>query len=110
MTSYTSSYPTLDFDPAYKQFFEDFYAISDTPDAHDKYVDSFTEDATLIMASKKAKGSEGSLSPSFSLFTFIPSISLLIFWLRYPSISTPNANFVATAYTPTLTPTLKQKS
>ncbi|KAL1639101.1 hypothetical protein SLS58_008303 [Diplodia intermedia] len=55
--SYASEYPAgIDFDPAYKQFFEDFYATSDTPGAHDKYADNFTDDATLIMASKTAKG------------------------------------------------------
>lgn len=59
MTPYASDYPSIPFDPAYKKFFEDFYATSDTPDAHEKYVDFFTKDATLIMASKKAEGSEG---------------------------------------------------
>lgn len=63
MASYTSEYPSIPFDPAYKKFFEGFYATSDTPEAHDKYVDHFTKDATLIMASKKAKGSEGLQSP-----------------------------------------------
>jgi hypothetical protein len=59
MTSYASEYPPVPFDAAYKKFFEDFYATSDAPDAHSKYVEQFTPDATLIMASKKAKGSEG---------------------------------------------------
>lgn len=59
MASYTSEYPGFQFDPAYKKFFEDFYALSDTPGSHDKYADSYTEDATLIMASKKGKGREG---------------------------------------------------
>ncbi|KAJ4304750.1 hypothetical protein N0V90_000278 [Kalmusia sp. IMI 367209] len=58
MASYTSDYPAIPFDPAFKKFFEDFYAISDNPDAHDAYVQSFTKDAALIMASKKAQGSE----------------------------------------------------
>ncbi|KAF2680328.1 hypothetical protein K458DRAFT_434437 [Lentithecium fluviatile CBS 122367] len=58
MTSYMSEYPPIPFDPAYKKFFEDFYATSDTPDAHSKYVEQFTPDATLVMASKKATGSE----------------------------------------------------
>lgn len=61
MSAYTSEYPSLEFDAAYKKFFEDFYATSDTPDAHDKYIENFTKDALLIMASKKAKGSNGSL-------------------------------------------------
>ncbi|KAF1842921.1 uncharacterized protein K460DRAFT_314682 [Cucurbitaria berberidis CBS 394.84] len=58
MSAYTSSYPPVDFDSAYKQFFETFYATSDTPDAHEKYITHFTKDATLIMASKKAVGSD----------------------------------------------------
>ncbi len=59
MTSYASEYPSTEFDKDYQQFFEQFYATSDTPDAHDRYADSFTADATLIMASKKVKGRSG---------------------------------------------------
>jgi hypothetical protein len=59
MKQYTSEYPSIPFDPAFKRFFEDFYATSDSPDAHDEYVDLFTKDATIIMASKKGQGSEG---------------------------------------------------
>jgi hypothetical protein len=55
--SYTSAYPSTKFNPAFVQFFESFYKISDTPDAHSKYVDQFTSDATLIMASKRCEGS-----------------------------------------------------
>ncbi|KAK7184972.1 hypothetical protein DPSP01_002800 [Paraphaeosphaeria sporulosa] len=58
MSSYTSEYPSIPFEPAFKKFFEDFYATSDNPDAHDAYVQFFTKDAALIMASKKAQGSE----------------------------------------------------
>ncbi|CAO2653124.1 Nn.00g025350.m01.CDS01 [Neocucurbitaria sp. VM-36] len=58
MSAYTSEYPPVDFDPAYKKFFEDFYATSDTPEAHEKYIEHFTNDATLIMASKKVVGSD----------------------------------------------------
>jgi hypothetical protein len=65
MKMYTSEYPSNAFDPAFKRFFEDFYAISDNPDANNEYVDSFTSDATLIMASKKAQGSEGMISMKF---------------------------------------------
>ncbi|PVI02910.1 hypothetical protein DM02DRAFT_558876 [Periconia macrospinosa] len=58
-SAYASEYPAdVPFDPAYKKFFEDFYAVSDTPDAHDKYVSFFTPDATLIMASKRGVGSD----------------------------------------------------
>ncbi|OCL08089.1 hypothetical protein AOQ84DRAFT_340897 [Glonium stellatum] len=56
MTSYASDYPDLPFDPIYKKHFEDFYATSDTPDAHEKYVEFFTPDATVVMASKRAEG------------------------------------------------------
>jgi hypothetical protein len=60
MNSYVSQYPpAVEFDPAYKKFFEDFYATSDTAEAHEKYVDYFTKDATLVMASKRVAGREG---------------------------------------------------
>jgi hypothetical protein len=53
--SYSSQYPLeVVVDEGMKAFFEEFYKTSDTLDAHDKYADSFTGDATLIMASKKA--------------------------------------------------------
>jgi hypothetical protein len=69
--SYASEYPAeVDFDAAYKKFFEEFYEISDTPDAHDKYAEQFTEDATLIMASKKAKGLDGN-SPAVLPLPFL---------------------------------------
>ena len=61
MSAYTSEYPPVEFDSAYKEFFEEFYATSDTPDAHEKYVENFTKNATLVMASKKAQGSDGTL-------------------------------------------------
>ncbi|RMZ69922.1 fungal specific transcription [Pyrenophora seminiperda CCB06] len=59
MHSYASQYPTsIDFDIAYKNFFERFYAASDAPgaEAHDQYTTFFAEDATLIMASKQVQG------------------------------------------------------
>jgi len=59
MSSYVSEYSTTDFDPAYKKFLEDFYALSDTPGAHDKYAEQFTTDAVLVMASNRAHGREG---------------------------------------------------
>ncbi|CAI6333829.1 unnamed protein product [Periconia digitata] len=58
-SEYASEYPAnVSFDPAFKKFFEDFYAVSDTPDAHERYVTFFMPDATLVMASKKAVGSD----------------------------------------------------
>ncbi|KAF5556085.1 fungal specific transcription factor factor [Fusarium napiforme] len=38
------------------QFLQAFYAVSDTPGETDKYVDMFAEDATFVLASKKASG------------------------------------------------------
>jgi hypothetical protein len=58
--SYKSEYPPgVQVDDGIKAFFEEFYQTSDTPDAHEKYADSFTGDATLLVASKKAVGTEG---------------------------------------------------
>ena len=58
--SYKSEYPAgVQIDDGIKAFFEEFYSTSDTPDTHEKYADSFTGDATLIMASKKGVGREG---------------------------------------------------
>jgi hypothetical protein len=66
--SYSSQYPVkVAVDEGIIAFFEEFYKTSDTPDAHDKYADSFTGGATLIMASKKAVGREG----KFYLFAFV---------------------------------------
>lgn len=45
--------------PEIKAFFERFYAISDTPDDHEKYADMFTENAKLIMASNAVEGRDG---------------------------------------------------
>jgi hypothetical protein len=59
MSSYASIYPDLPVDPAIKQFYEDFYKTSDTPDAHEKYPEYFTDDATFTIASKTAKGKSG---------------------------------------------------
>lgn len=59
MGSYTSEYPSTQVDTSYKQFFEEFYKISDTPDAHDQYAQQFTKDAKLIMASKTVYGTSG---------------------------------------------------
>jgi hypothetical protein len=70
MASYASNYPAVEFDPVYKKFFEDFYRISDTPDVHDKYAASFTDDATLIMASRTAKGTSGIFTVSALFFLF----------------------------------------
>ena len=56
-SNYTSTYPAdIQVDSGIKEFFEQFYKISDTPDAHEKYAQQFTKDAVLAMASKKCEG------------------------------------------------------
>jgi len=67
-SQYTSELPAIPIDPSIPKFFENFYHVSDTPSAHDRYVDSFTDDATMILASEKAVGREG-LFP-LSLFCY----------------------------------------
>jgi hypothetical protein len=60
--SYKPEYPPgVQVDDGIKAFFEEFYETSDTPNAHDRYADLFTRDATLVMASKKGVGREGIL-------------------------------------------------
>jgi hypothetical protein len=59
MSPYASEYPDVNVNPAIREFFEQFYKTSDTPDAHQQYADSFTENATLVMASKTVKGRTG---------------------------------------------------
>jgi hypothetical protein len=59
MSEYSSSYPDISFAAPFREFFENFYKTSDTPDAHDQYTEFFTQDATLIMASRKAQGRTG---------------------------------------------------
>ncbi|KAH7360576.1 hypothetical protein BKA65DRAFT_188723 [Rhexocercosporidium sp. MPI-PUGE-AT-0058] len=55
--SYKSAIPPgIQLDEGIRAFFEEFYKTSDTPDAHDRYADSFTADADFIMASKRARG------------------------------------------------------
>lgn len=81
--SYSSLYPSeIEVDDGIKDFFENFYRISDTPDSHDRYVDSFKDDATLVMGSKKAVG-RGGVS-----WNFIFSVQgvVLVFY-SFPSLS-----------------------
>jgi hypothetical protein len=71
MSNYHFETPKLDLDPNFKTFFQDFYATSDTPDAHEHYAKYFTDDATLIMASKKVEGHDGNIT--HYLYPFAPS-------------------------------------
>lgn len=60
--SYTIPYETVlapSRGAAIVAFMEDFYRTSDTEALHDKYVDSFTDDATLIMGPREARGASG---------------------------------------------------
>lgn len=58
-TSYKIDYAAVPFDESYKTFFENFYRISDDAGANDEYVKQFTDDATLVIASKRASGRAG---------------------------------------------------
>jgi len=63
MSQYKASVPedgSLKSDIA--SFFEAFYKISDTADAHEQYADSFTRDGKLIMAFKETSGRQGMLT------------------------------------------------
>ncbi|GAM90237.1 hypothetical protein ANO11243_082790 [Dothideomycetidae sp. 11243] len=62
---YKAAWPThhsIDGQEAYAQFLEQFYAISDTPGADDRWLEQFTADATVIMASRSATGTDEILS------------------------------------------------
>lgn len=63
-------------------FMEDFYRTSDTESLHEKYVQSFTEDATLIMGPKEAKGTSG-MSPSTPSAQLQHKIPIRVSWARY---------------------------
>ncbi|KAH8692880.1 hypothetical protein BGW36DRAFT_362426 [Talaromyces proteolyticus] len=59
---------------AMTNFMESFYATSDDPAAHEKYAtEYFTDDATLIMGGKGAKGFEEILAFRKSLWTSVSS-------------------------------------
>jgi hypothetical protein len=71
--SYQIAYDTARAPPrgtALVAFMEDFYRTSDTESLHEKYVQSFTEDATLIMGPKEAKGASGMLLSSSSSLNY----------------------------------------
>lgn len=70
MDQYKSSYPsTPEVPPSLRQYFEAFYKISDTPEAHEGYVDCFTKDAIVIMASARVEGSDGKSSHSSTKYS-----------------------------------------
>ncbi|KAJ5724282.1 hypothetical protein N7488_002317 [Penicillium malachiteum] len=55
------------------EFMNNFYRISDTEELHEKYVESFTEDANLIMGPKEAKGTDGIRTLRHGLWTHVAS-------------------------------------
>lgn len=60
MSQYTASVPPDgQVRPEIVEYFERFYAVSDTPDAHDKYAQLFTKDAKLIMGPAESNGRAG---------------------------------------------------
>jgi hypothetical protein len=60
MSQYKAQYPAgATVDPDIVHFLEDFYRISDTPGAHDVYVDQFTPEATFKVGSKTSNGRDG---------------------------------------------------
>ena len=63
MTStYTGAVPpSSTLDPRIVPFFEKFYEVSDTPSAHDAYVNSFLPTADFTMGSKSTSGHEAIL-------------------------------------------------
>ncbi|KAJ5226170.1 hypothetical protein N7468_007395 [Penicillium chermesinum] len=54
-------------------FMEDFYRTSDNESLHEKYVESFTDDATVIIGSKQAKGASEILPFRHGLWTQVVS-------------------------------------
>ncbi|CAF9940339.1 MAG: hypothetical protein ALECFALPRED_008524 [Alectoria fallacina] len=76
MDQYKSSYlSTPEVPSSLRQFFETFYKISDTPEAHDKYVDCFTKDAVIIMARGNVEGCDGILSLRHKMWSAVSSRS-----------------------------------
>jgi len=72
--SYASEYPPgVHIDDGIKRYFEDFYKTSDAPELHEKYADSFTEDAKFVLASKKVVGQAEILQVRKGMWTAVAS-------------------------------------
>lgn len=62
MSQYTASVPSDgQVRDEIKTFFEKFYAVSDSPGAHDDYANCFTKNGTLIMGPAETSGHDGRL-------------------------------------------------
>ncbi|KAK4635397.1 hypothetical protein CLAFUW4_00642 [Fulvia fulva] len=69
MSQHSASAPQAgEVKPEIKAFFERFYAISDTPDDHEKYADMFTENAKLIMASNAVEGRDAIIQMRYGMW------------------------------------------
>ncbi|OAA65797.1 hypothetical protein SPI_02584 [Niveomyces insectorum RCEF 264] len=55
------------------EFFDNFYKTSDTPTAPEAYAESFTADATFILASKKCIGYDEILSTRHGMWASVTS-------------------------------------
>ncbi|KAL6250956.1 hypothetical protein RBB50_001164 [Rhinocladiella similis] len=61
--------PDLNVDPRIVSFFEKFYAVSDDPNAHEDYAQSFLPDADFAMGAKKTQGYDGILALRHGLWS-----------------------------------------
>ncbi|KAI9745891.1 MAG: hypothetical protein M1818_000572 [Claussenomyces sp. TS43310] len=72
--SYSSEYPPgVTIDDGIVKFFETFYTTSDTPAAHDQYADSFSRNATFIVASKTMQGHDEILAGRKAMWAAVAS-------------------------------------
>lgn len=49
----------VDVDESFKRFLSDFYAVSDDADALARWLDSFSDDAIVLMGKDRAEGKSG---------------------------------------------------
>lgn len=69
MSQYSASTPSDgQVRPEIKEFFETFFKISDTPDAHELYSEQFTKNGKLIMGPNEGNGRAGKLHELIMLF------------------------------------------
>jgi len=72
--TYKSAYPPgIQIDDSIKAYFEEFYKTSDSPDVHEKYAESFTKDATLVMGLKVGRGYDEILALRKGMWTTVSS-------------------------------------
>jgi hypothetical protein len=60
MSQYTASVPSGgQVRPEIRTFFEEFYRVTDDPDAHERYIGMFTNDAKIYMGVNEFGGRDG---------------------------------------------------